>query len=1127
MDESNAEDGAPRKPGRSTSLENAPPSSAMLTGGAPKLKTATPSDGRGLYGHGECSAVAVPSNGNRQETPPSELRWLPQESVGLPARPGWWAVPGAHGEDPRRPPRQPAAPSQHNSLFYPRGVDTEPPVLLHYAQLGAWRTVAPASDYFAHRRCAQQEAVGHTVLWLHHAKPRDRLIVMITPVELRPPLDEGDCPEDGAPEDLRSSPSSHHSDSPHHESHRLSRSGRRGTPGLWNGWHLRQKWRRQRRRLFGSPPAFAYRKGIIAHQRDGSAARYAEDALLHVPHGSTPKLVTISPLSDSHCTTWDQQLDCSFGSGTPCSQGRDTASVLVPPMQLTPISRGDLRQSERAMGGAISWSSPLQPPDTSAPSDSVDTDCFRAQAPLGCVPVLPTQPQRVGTNPLNPLGTERVEWDEAPCYALRHQGPGKRQGRPMTEWIPSLVPVTPGTPPKLLQLSPAPFFLRSPRTGRGHRKTQSPQHHSQCRPALRKHGVEVIEIRHEDITALDYAPRLTSSRFAIEAKVVYTYTFPSVADAVNYYGCPETLELMQAQLYAGPSTRAPHAAPAQARCSGEGAGGEDGAKDPHERNGCRSSSSGTRWDPQSKAAAATVPSEGSRRSSPSSYMNSLEDATGNTPSGPRDRRSARPPPLVGTPVAVSSARSTFPSPPGRLQGANAMADALRQQVGGALAATSPTDTFSKPHPHLCDGRPGLSPWAAIISTSFGVANRSLPPWLSHSHAAPQTPPGPETAACFPLRPPGATPRLRSTHVNTIVSLYAADPNFNAVLRELLMPDPGTHPYTVSLEEQRRMLALYETAMPAWAIFLASTGLPYRRLFRLLYVGAVNIWPLISLAVGLYDLYKHLPQLKRFTARTLEPLAAWVDQRVTLRVSVLATYLLSVLLTIFSSLTSFLGQFYFVQILTLPLFKLLFAAMQLPFRVAFNTLWTATSIVISFIRLIIMTIRVLLIGPFLLVTNLAAMAQVSNVVPAAAEGASLTLRWWSAYQEFWGTVAAPIKNLAKAWWDSVLHVGLSASRREASIRRWCAPRLQWGVELVGLVRSCVVVNTRMLLEYVVLPGWGMLVTYTSVLIYLYWLLMVVSPAMLLAASQALQRQLAGEGWEALLTPTAGNQSRNDL
>ena len=41
--------------------------------------------------------------------------------------------------------------------------------------------------------------------------------------------------------------------------------------------------------------------------------------------------------------------------------------------------------------------------------------------------------------------------------------------------------------------------------------------------------------------------------------------------------------------------------------------------------------------------------------------------------------------------------------------------------------------------------------------------------------------------------------------------------------------------------------------------------------------------------------------------------------------------------------------------------------------------------------------------------------------------------WRYWLDFWETVARPVKNLAKAFYDGIVHVGVAISKRDASLR----------------------------------------------------------------------------------------------
>ena len=64
----------------------------------------------------------------------------------------------------------------------------------------------------------------------------------------------------------------------------------------------------------------------------------------------------------------------------------------------------------------------------------------------------------------------------------------------------------------------------------------------------------------------------------------------------------------------------------------------------------------------------------------------------------------------------------------------------------------------------------------------------------------------------------------------------------------------------AVQDNERLLKLYESGLPVWAIFLPTYGLYYRpwmrRLTWIIFI-AVSVF---SMACGFYDLYKNVPHL---------------------------------------------------------------------------------------------------------------------------------------------------------------------------------------------------------------------------------------------------------------------------
>ncbi|GLC45031.1 hypothetical protein PLESTB_001461200 [Pleodorina starrii] len=102
-----------------------------------------------------------------------------------------------------------------------------------------------------------------------------------------------------------------------------------------------------------------------------------------------------------------------------------------------------------------------------------------------------------------------------------------------------------------------------------------------------------------------------------------------------------------------------------------------------------------------------------------------------------------------------------------------------------------------------------------------------------------------------------------------------------------------------VKSDMRLLKLYESGLPAWAVFMPCYGLPYRPWLRralwLLFI-AISVF---SMGCGFYDLYKNVPFLKQVitavASRMYLPaseLFEWLERHTQVRMSILLTYLFS-------------------------------------------------------------------------------------------------------------------------------------------------------------------------------------------------------------------------------------------
>ncbi len=77
--------------------------------------------------------------------------------------------------------------------------------------------------------------------------------------------------------------------------------------------------------------------------------------------------------------------------------------------------------------------------------------------------------------------------------------------------------------------------------------------------------------------------------------------------------------------------------------------------------------------------------------------------------------------------------------------------------------------------------------------------------------------------------------------------------------------PGAAAAAVRWQGDERLLKLYESGLPAWAIYMPLYGLPYRPWLRALTYALFIAVSIFSMAMGFYDLIKNFPLLHRVRA----------------------------------------------------------------------------------------------------------------------------------------------------------------------------------------------------------------------------------------------------------------------
>lgn len=83
----------------------------------------------------------------------------------------------------------------------------------------------------------------------------------------------------------------------------------------------------------------------------------------------------------------------------------------------------------------------------------------------------------------------------------------------------------------------------------------------------------------------------------------------------------------------------------------------------------------------------------------------------------------------------------------------------------------------------------------------------------------------------------------------------------------------------AVQSNVRLLKLYESGLPGWAVLLPSYGLWYRPWLRRVTWLLFVVLSVVSMAMGFYDLYKNVPYFKQAIIAMFSPAAAvfeWLE-----------------------------------------------------------------------------------------------------------------------------------------------------------------------------------------------------------------------------------------------------------
>ena len=111
---------------------------------------------------------------------------------------------------------------------------------------------------------------------------------------------------------------------------------------------------------------------------------------------------------------------------------------------------------------------------------------------------------------------------------------------------------------------------------------------------------------------------------------------------------------------------------------------------------------------------------------------------------------------------------------------------------------------------------------------------------------------------------------------TIIACFD-DPDLPAALRR-------------KVTSRQRLLRLYESGLPPWALLLPSFGFYYRPYLRGVARALFVLVSVLSMLAGFYDLYKNIPGFGAVLTRALGPFVTFLETHASTRLAVLASYL---------------------------------------------------------------------------------------------------------------------------------------------------------------------------------------------------------------------------------------------